>query len=305
MTASRTAQYVAMYRALENSEMRREPLFRDPFAAIFLDPTLRRAVRLSRLRLLRGLLERYADYRAPGARTSAIGRTRFIDDVVRRATLEGSRQLVVLGAGFDCRAHRLAELADSRIFEVDRPETQERKRVEIARTNDLRPRDDVRYVAVDFLVDDLGERLTAAGWSRDERSTFVWEGVSNYLSEGAVSNLLGWIGRAAPGSCLVFTYIHRGVLDGSERFEGADLLLRNVRALGEPWRFGLQPEAVASFLEGFGLRLEENVGADEYRRRYPALAASGIRGYAFYRIAVARVEPPLLQAHARRVPSGS
>ena len=280
-----------MYRALEHDEMRREPLFRDPFAARFLDPTLRRAVRLARLRPLRGLLERYADLRAPGARTSAIGRTRFIDDVVRRAALDGSRQLVLLGAGFDCRAHRLAELADSRIFEVDRPETQERKRAVIARALELRPRDDVRYVAVDFLVDDLGERLTAAGWRRDERSTLVWEGVSNYLTGEAVSKLLAWAGRTAPGGCLVFTYVHCGVLDGSERFDGADRLMRNVRALGEPWRFGLHPDAVGAYLEGFGLRLLEDLGADAYRRRHPGLAASGLRGYAFYRVAVARVAP--------------
>ena len=289
MTASRTAQYVAMYRALENDEMRREPLFRDPFAASFLDPSLRRAVRLARVRLLRPALERYADYRAPGARTSAIARTRFIDDVVRRAAREGSRQLVVLGAGFDCRAHRLPELAGSRVFEVDRPETQERKRAELARARGLQPRGDVRYVAVDFLVDDLGERLAAAGWSQGERSTFVWEGVSNYLTDEAVSRLLGWLGRTAPGGCVVFTYIHRGVLDGSERFEGAERLLRNVRTLGEPWRFGLHPDAVASYLAGCGLRLEEDLGADAYRRRHPGLAASGMRGYAFYRIAVARV----------------
>src|SRR5689334_1348485 len=102
---SRTAQYVALYRALETEETSREPLFRDPFAVAFLPAPHRAVVRLSRIGAVRSVIERYADFRAPGSRTSAIGRTRFIDDFVRREQAQGARQLVILGAGFDCRAH--------------------------------------------------------------------------------------------------------------------------------------------------------------------------------------------------------
>src|SRR4051812_3116830 len=108
MVASRTAQFVALYRALETVERRRPPLFQDPFAPLFLSPGLRRAVRAARVPALHTLIDRYADGRAPGARTSAIGRTKIIDEVVLGA---GVDQLVVLGAGFDCRAHRLPDLA--------------------------------------------------------------------------------------------------------------------------------------------------------------------------------------------------
>ena len=87
MAASRTAQYVAFYRALETA--RPSPLFRDPFATAFLSRGLAFAVRASRAPVVRGVLTGYADYRAPGARTSAIGRTCFIDDLVRRRTRDG------------------------------------------------------------------------------------------------------------------------------------------------------------------------------------------------------------------------
>src|SRR5262245_36778520 len=107
MAASRTAQYVALYRALETSEPRRAPLFRDPFAVGFLSRPLALAVRASRAARLRGWLERYADHRAPGSRTSAIARTAYIDEAVRAAITDGIDQLVILGAGFDCRAHRM------------------------------------------------------------------------------------------------------------------------------------------------------------------------------------------------------
>jgi O-methyltransferase involved in polyketide biosynthesis len=92
------------------------------------------------------------------------------------------------------------------------------------------------------------------------------------------------MGRAAPGSTVVFTYVHAGLLDGSVRFAGGERIQRNVRELGEPWTFGLLPEAVAGFVARAGLTLVEDAGADDYRRRY---LGETTRGYAFYRIAVA------------------
>lgn len=286
MAASRTAEYVALYRALETTETRREPLFRDPFARHLLDDGRAFALHAANIPGLRGVLERYADWRAPGARTSAIGRTRFIDDVVRAEVGRGAGQLVILGAGYDSRAHRLAELASVRVYEVDRGDTQAEKRRRIDAVAGAR--EDVRYVAVDFAAGDLATRLAGAGWRADLPSLFVWEGVTNYLDAAAVARVLGMVGRTAAGGAIVFTYVHRGVLDGSVDFHGAARLVGNVERLGEPWRFGLLPEELAAYLAGFGLALEQDLGADEYRARYFG-ATARFAGYAFYRIAVARV----------------
>ena len=285
MAASRTARYVALYRALESVEDR--PRFLDPFAPAFLSSDLALAVRLARLKPLRAAFARYADLRAPGARTSAIARTCFVDDVARSTAAAGVRQVVLLGAGFDCRAHRMPELSGSTVFEVDRPETQASKRAHLAQLSSLR--NDVRYVPVDFLRDDVATRLTDSGWQADRPTLFVWEGVTNYLTEAAVTSVLSWIGTCASGSKVVFTYVHAGLIDGSERFEGGDHILRNVKKLGEPWTFGLYPDAVASFVADRGLSLLEDAGADEYRRRYLGDSPQLLRGYAFYRIAVAGV----------------
>jgi methyltransferase (TIGR00027 family) len=270
---------VALYRALETSEPRRPPLFCDPFALRFLPWRLRLLVQVARGRRSRRALLAYADRRAPGARTSAIARTLFIDDVVRTARRRGVAQLVLLGAGFDCRAHRLPELEQTDVFEVDRGPTQGYKRSRLADSH-------VRYVAVDFLRDDAFERLAAAGWQRARASLFVWEGVTNYLSEEAVMRVLREVGRCAVGSAIVFTYVHRGVIDGSVRFAGDEIIVGNVRALGEPWTFGLEPASVAGFVQRAGLTLREDYGADDYRARYLPPGELDV-GYAFYRIAVA------------------
>ncbi|HEY5952700.1 MAG TPA: SAM-dependent methyltransferase, partial [Kofleriaceae bacterium] len=232
-----------------------------------------------------GVLERYADWRAPGARTSAIGRTRFIDDVVRAEIAAGIQQVVILGAGYDSRAHRISELGGVRVYEVDRADTQLEKRRRIQNVKGARK--DIRYVAVDFEKQLLATQLADAGWRADRTSLFIWEGVTNYLDAAAVATVLDMVGRSAAGSVIVFTYIHRGVIDGSVKFAGADKLVDNVQRLGEPWRFGLVPEELRGYLAGFGLTLEQDLGADDYRARYFG-NAKRFAGYAFYRVAVAR-----------------
>lgn len=280
MAASRTAQYVALYRALETNEPSRAPLFRDPYARQFLSRSLDFAVTAARVPILRSALVHYSDRRAPGARTSAIARTAFLDDKVRAAVASGIGQLVILGAGFDCRAHRMPELANVAIYEVDRADTQavKRRRVKAA--------DNVRYVAVDFLRDTVDDRLRTAGWSPTKPTFVLWEGVTNYLSESAVSAVLAWVGGMPAPSTIAFTYIHRGVLDGTGRFQGAQRMVDSVKRLGEPWTFGIEPSELGAFVGRAGLEVREDLGADEYRTRY---LGGDHAGYAFYRICVATV----------------
>lgn len=280
---SRTAQYVALYRALEASEPARPPLFVDPLARRFLRRRLRVVLGLTRSRIARAALVRYADARAPGARTSAIARTALLDDELRRAAGAGVRQVIVLGAGFDCRAHRMPELAGARIFEVDRADTQAFKRARLGERGQV-----VRYVAVDFLRDDVARALVDAGWDAAAATFVLWEGVTNYLREDAVAHVLAWAATMAPGSAIAFTYVHRGVIDGSVDFVGGTRIVDNVRALGEPWTFGITPDGIAPFVERCGLALRSDAGADDYRLRYLGHADPG---YAFYRVAIAEPRP--------------
>ena len=114
--ASRTAEYMAFFRAMESVRPSGRRLFVDPFAERFVRAGLRRAVRASRWRVLAALVNWYADWRLPGARTSAISRTKLIDDALGDALQEGIQQVVIFGAGFDCRAYRLEPLRNMKVF---------------------------------------------------------------------------------------------------------------------------------------------------------------------------------------------
>jgi len=283
--ASRTAEYMALFRALEGSLPAGRRLFEDRYARRFLSGGLAVAADLARVPGLAGLECRFIDRRWPGVRTSAVARTRVIDDRVVAAAAGGTRQVVILGAGFDARAFRLAPLRTCVVFEVDHPDTQARKR----RLLGAHPANDVRFVAVDFAVDKLDAALAEQGFRAGDRCFAIWEGVTNYLPAYAVDQTLRWFATTAAGSQILFTYIHEQVLRSPEAFFGTGPLLATLKAAGEEWKSGFDPRALPAYLRERGLELVEDVGASEFRELCWGPAASGMRGYEFYRIARARV----------------
>lgn len=136
-------------------------------------------------------------------------RTLAIDDAALAAARDGSRQVITLGAGLCARAWRLPALATSVVFEVDHPATQSYKRT---RLRGLEPKArEVRFVSVDFEKDDLSRSLEAAGHDRSALTTWVWEGVTPYLTPAAVAGTLDVIrDRSRAGSVLALTYYTQG-----------------------------------------------------------------------------------------------
>jgi methyltransferase (TIGR00027 family) len=216
-----------------------------------------------------------------------VARTRFIDDVVS-ARADTASQMVILGAGFDTRAHRLAAAGALTTFEVDHPATQARKRAVLERLG--LPEARVTYVAVDFEHDRLDERLRAAAFDASRPTIFVWEGVTNYLSPTAVDATLATIrDLAASGSLVVFTYVHAGVIDGTVHFDEAARWLHNVERAGEPWIFGLRPDEVGEFLRVRGYTLESDASTEELGDRWFPARGRSERGSALYHVVVATI----------------
>jgi methyltransferase (TIGR00027 family) len=286
--ASHTAEYMALFRALESVRNPSRRLFNDPFALAFLSPRLRSVVNLACVPVVGDLFRAYIDRRWPGARTSAVARTRYIDDAAEASLRSGIGQVVILGAGYDARALRIPAMARAVLFEVDHPSTSARKRQHVESALGSLP-NHVRFVPIDFNTEDLPSAMRSAGYDPSLRTLFIWEGVTNYLTEAAVDETLRWCAKGGVGSTLVFTYIHRRVLDSPEEFEGTRKLFSTLGAAGERWTFGLEPTCVSQFLAERDLLLDRDVGASEYRELYYGASANRMRGYEFYRIAVAHI----------------
>jgi methyltransferase (TIGR00027 family) len=280
---------MAFFRALEDARPREHRLFADPFARSFLDGSLAAVARAARFPFVAAAVTAFVDRRWPGARTSAVARTRFIDEALRSALRDGTEQVVLLGAGFDARAYRLDGIERCRVFEVDHPATLAKKREVVARSGVRSGH--VTFVPTDFHDRGIEEVMAAATFDRAKQTFVLWEGVTNYLDEGAVDATLRWCASVAPSSVVLFTYVHAAVLRDPRAFHGTEVLFATLSAAGEKWTFGLDPADAPRFVAARGLLLERDLGAAEYRALCYGAAAGRMRGYEFYHIAVCRVAP--------------
>jgi O-methyltransferase involved in polyketide biosynthesis len=131
-------------------------------------------------------------------------------------------------------------------------------------------------VPIDFDRLSVAEELTAAGYRAGEMTFFIWEGVTQYLT-------------AASGSQIAFTYIDRGIIDGSNRSKTDQQIMSRVARRGMGWVFGLARAGVEKWLEQRGFRLLDHAGAADYRARYLAPLSRRATVYAGERMVLAEV----------------
>ena len=251
--------------AMEQSEPPGRRLVDDDLAARFLPAPTRWLVTATPPALMRRLMMAAMERDGPGLWANFACRKHYIPDKVTEA-LDSIDAVVVLGAGLDTLAYRLARLSDIPIFEVDQPVNIDRKAAAVQRVLGQVP-SSVQLVPLDFERDDVLTVLAERGYRADYRTFFVWEAVTQYLSADAVHATLESLRPAASGSRLVFTYVRRDFIDGVN-FYGAEQLYRRFRQRQQLWRFGLQPEEVAAFLAGHGWRLVEQLGPEQIVQRY-------------------------------------
>lgn len=263
--AARTAFNPIVQVAIEQYEPPDGRLVDDELASSILPAGQRAVVRAMRWPFLRRITTSMGERVVPGSWTIITCRKRYIDDKLDTA-LQDIDAVVILGAGMDTRGLRLARRSDIPVFEVDLPVNVERKKAAIERAIGA-PVHSVHLVPLDFERDDLIGTLTGHGYRADARTFFIWEGVTQYLSEAAVSSTMGALRSAPAGSRLVFTYVQRDFIDGRNMYDSALLYKRFVRRQ-QLWHFGLDPTDVAAFVDDFGWRLIEQAGPDYYLRNY-------------------------------------
>lgn len=219
-------------------------------------------------------------YEAVGTAIMMLVRTKFIDEKLQQAIAGGARQFVILGAGFDTRAYRFAELLkDVRVFEVDSDATQSYKRRRAQATLGAPPAN-LTYVTIDFNRDKLMDALVRAGFDPAVKTFFTWEGVSMYVAEEGVRETLRAIAQSAPGSRLVMDYTTQGAMDFMIRFPESGSMTKVLREWGEPWVFGMPDGHEREFFEEAGFQPLETFSmfSKEAAERYLTRADGTIFG---------------------------
>lgn len=252
--------------AVERYTPLRQRLIDDELAVQFLPPGLQPIVRACRWRTVRDLLTRLTNRSAPGIWGSMLCRKRYADDAVTDALTDGIGQVVILGAGLDTRAYRLLDVPGAVGIELDqRANTDDKLRRLRAIYGE--PPERVRVVPIDFEVDDLDSVLAAAGFDRGRPALFVWEAVTQYLTEESVRATFTFLAEAPAGSRLIFTYVRADFLDGTNVY-GAQRLRERMTGKYDVWKWGIAPQNVSTLLSEYGWTEREQVGPAEYVARY-------------------------------------
>jgi methyltransferase (TIGR00027 family) len=175
---------------------------------------------------------RSAARRAPdGFADFLVARTEFFDAAVVAAPGAGIAQIVILGAGYDCRAMRFRS-PGMQFYEVDHPATQRDKLARLAELGaDV---DDVRFVAADFTEPGLEDTMASAGFDAQQPTLFLCEGLLRYLPARWFKALLASAAAlGSPGSELAASIAtrHAGSQDDDGHERAREALLAQS---GEP-----------------------------------------------------------------------
>jgi methyltransferase (TIGR00027 family) len=211
-------------------------------------------------------LIRKTEEKVPGLWGGIMARKRFIDDKAAEAADRQIEAVVNLGAGFDTRAFRLPALAEVPTWEVDQPENIDAKRSRLEKLFQPIPTH-VTLVPIDFDHEDLATVLASYGYETDKKTFFIWEGVTQYLTEAGIRATFDFLATAPEGSRLAFTYTPKDFIDG-EVLYGQEYLYKKMLLKDKLWLFGFDPGKVDDFLGEYGWRIVEHLGYDELGERY-------------------------------------
>lgn len=263
---SESALNVTRCRAIAAHDPREGIRGADYLAEVFLDEEARQSLQDP---LTHTLILKKLDAFSPGTYEYFIARTAYLDALVKQALQDKIPQLVFLGAGYDTRPYRFQELLqDTRVFELDSVATQEHKRLLLEQAHIAIP-EQLVFAPIDFITDNLSDKLMQASYVGDVKTLFIWEGVTYYLSVQAVNETLQFVRfNSLTGSLICFDYmLPMSELEG--RF-GAQQARAAMQATytHEPLQFDLSETQIELFLAKRGYELTEHLSAQEMQARY-------------------------------------
>ncbi len=198
-----------------------------------------------------------------------LSRARYTEDCLEEACRQGVKQYVILGAGMDTFAFRHPELIRQlQVFEVDHPATQTFKCNRLTELGWEQP-EHLHFIPVDFTQESLSTALTRSSYDPKIPSFFSWLGVTMYLTIESVFATLSSIVDIAPaGSTVIFDYLDTDAYIPDKAAKRVQVMIENVRQLGEPMIAGFDPAVIATDLAHIGLRLQEDLSPSDIQERY-------------------------------------
>ena len=181
-----TAFVIASIRAMEQEQP--DPLFNDPYAEWFSNERA--------LGAARQLNEAF-----PPSTTMVRFRTRYFNRFIERGIAAGARQVVLMGGGFDMRAH-IYDDRKAAFFEVDQKAVLEFKRVMLERHGI----EQCPSVLGNYLEVDVAGGLAEVGFDPATPTLIVWEGNTMYLPPESIMPFVNRLADAITAFRIAFDY---------------------------------------------------------------------------------------------------
>jgi methyltransferase (TIGR00027 family) len=264
---SETALFVALRRTLAHKEYHNERFGPDYLAEIFLPAHYRFFLRFAKVRENTKFKLAAA---MPGMNEYIIARTAFFDGLFLDALKNQLPQIVLLGAGYDSRVYRFTRSnRGTRVYELDTPSTQDRK-IKSLKAAHISIPDEVLYVPINFMNESLSDVLEKAGFKIQERTLFIWEGVSMYLDEEAVKKTLGFLSHSHTDSLVAFDYTITLTNENMHEYYGATVFIKSMEEhhASEKLLFSVKPGEIESFLKGMNFRIIEHLDHKAIAAKY-------------------------------------
>ncbi|HAA10957.1 MAG TPA: SAM-dependent methyltransferase, partial [Cytophagales bacterium] len=160
-----------------------------------------------------------------------------------------------------------AGIAQAQVYEVDRRSVQQYKKAKVKKWQSRLP-PHVTFVEVDFdtqtLEETLGSYFTL---DREEPTLFLWEGVTQYITEEAVRQTFAFLSTFDKAD-VVMSYVPQEYLNGTSDLPYLPKLLEGLAQSGRSWHFGIAPEQLPEFVQPYGYTVREDVGHEEHQTRY-------------------------------------
>ncbi len=266
-----TAQGVAKQRLIETIAGPDKRVINDPYADSFVIGS--GFIKLMGHKLNAWLSEKLA----PGFHEHLIARTKFIDELIEKSAVNGIEQYVILGAGYDSRAHRLELPSSLKIFEVDQPEVSDNKLAKLPK--ELPNSENVTYVNIDFSYQSLTDQLIGAGFDQEKSTIFTLEGVSQYITKEAVSSSIKELASLTRDTNSIFfmSYVDELLDKNPEACFGegypnpakkASLIKGLSAKVGEPWISFYSCAEIEVLLSQNGYSIQENVTLEDLNSLY-------------------------------------
>jgi methyltransferase (TIGR00027 family) len=264
-------------------------LFHDPHSVKFISAGKRFFINMMKVNVILKMMLNWMENLSPGVYGLLACRMRYMDDVAKKCIAEGYKTIVNLGAGFDTRALRIGEFKDINYYQMDLPEVIAHYKKTVKKKSLDLP-SGVHLVPIDFNHQSIENALQSAGYDKRQKTLFIWEGVTQYISVDALKATLSFVASTARGSHIAFSYVLRDAIENPSHYPALEKVIGRIQKMSTPWVSGLDEESLGEYLDGFGLKLVSDVGGDYYQKNYLEPMGRKLNIAKVERIALAKVK---------------